>query len=242
MHPLNLLHPRAVLTLPWHCSCVTLQQQLNTYFPTSVSGQKRHYQEHFPWWNFRTDWTNLVPFSSMQGLDMESFLICTGWRVHMIPSLLFCACHLFWGWNYQSCFIFQTYDPKQRLSRKVTSFSASHLPAHTCTQKSQHTVLQTEGLLCSMTWTNHFYQYPIQGWRLLFILEFSCKWLAVAICWNHTPSFLWKSSRVSDIQWTIWCHVWQMLVNLSLSNQRLFGFILLLLISCCGNFLCSSCG
>lgn len=88
MHPLNLLHPRAVLTLPWHCSCVTLQQQLNTYFPTSVSGQKRHYQEHFPWWNFRTDWTNLVPFSSMQGLDMESFLICTGWRVHMIPSLL----------------------------------------------------------------------------------------------------------------------------------------------------------
>lgn len=110
-----------------------------------------------------------------------------------------CACHLFWGWNYQSYFIFQTYDPKHKLSRKVTSFRASHHPAHMCTQKPQHTLLQTEGLLCSMTWTNHFCQYPIQDWRLLFILEFSCKWFTVAICWKHTLSFLWKSSR------SFWC-------------------------------------
>lgn len=113
---------------------------------------------------------------------------------HMIPSLLLsCAWHLFWGWNYQSCF--QTYDPKHRLSRKVTSFSASHHPVHTCTQKSQHAALQTEGLLCSMTWTNHFSQYPVQGWRVLFIPEFSCKWFTVTIYWKHTPSLLWKSSR-----------------------------------------------
>lgn len=132
----------------------------------------------------------------MQVLDIGPFLICTGRRVYMLPSpLLSCACHLFWGGNSQSCFIFQTCNPVYRLSRKVTSFSASHHPAHTCTQKSQHTVLQTEGLLCSMTWTNHFCQYPIRGWRLLFILEFSCKLFTVAICWKHTPSLLWKSSR-----------------------------------------------
>lgn len=30
-----------MLTLPWHCSCVTLQHQLNTYFPTSVREEKK---------------------------------------------------------------------------------------------------------------------------------------------------------------------------------------------------------
>lgn len=40
MHPLNLLHPRAMLTLPWHCSCVTPQHQLNTLTPYLSVGEK----------------------------------------------------------------------------------------------------------------------------------------------------------------------------------------------------------
>lgn len=144
MHPLNLLHPRTMLTLPWHCSCVTP----NTYSPTSVSGEKkRFYQVHFPWWNFRTDWTNLAPLPSV--LDIGLFLICKRWRVHMIPSF---SCDAI---SSEAETIKAASSSKlmiqSRLSKKVTSFSASHHPAHTCTQKSQHTVLQTEGLLCCTT-------------------------------------------------------------------------------------------
>lgn len=194
MHPLNLLHPRAMLTLPWHCSCVTLQHQFNTSPLLSV-GKKRNYQVHFPWWNFRTDWTNWAALPSVQVLDIGLFLICTGWKVHMIPSF---SCPVpatsseaeITKAASSSKLMFQSTDCPEKSHHSVLPTTQ-----HTHGHKNLNTVLQTEGLLCSMTWTNHFCQYSIQGWRLLFILKFSCKWFTVAICWKHTPSFLWKSSR-----------------------------------------------
>lgn len=149
------------------------------------------------------DW-NWAPLPSVEAPSIWSFLSCTRCKVHVIPPLA-SSVHLSCpvpaisseAGTKQSCFIFQTGDPKHSLSKKVTSFSASHHPAYTCTQKTQCTVLlHTEGLLCSVTWTNHFCRYPIQGRKLLLLLEFICKWLIIAICWKHTPSCLWKSSRV----------------------------------------------
>lgn len=190
-----------MLTLPRHCSCVTLQHQLNTSPHLSV-GKKRHYQVQFPWWNFKTDWTNWVPLPSVQLLDIGLFLICTGWRVHLIPSFSSPVPAISSELETPkaaspSKFMIQSRDCPEKSHHSVLP-TTQHTRAH----KNINTVLQREGLLCSMTWTNHFCQYPIQGWRLLFILEFSWKWFTAicwkwfsAICWKHIPSFLWKSSR-----------------------------------------------
>lgn len=202
MHPLNLLHPRAMLTLPWHCSCVTLQHQLNT----PVSGQKRHYQEHLPWWNFRTDWTNLVPFCASawcriifnlhrmkSSHDSLTSVLCLPSLLRLkLPKLL----HLPNLWSkakiVQKSHIIQCFLPP-----------STHMHTEISTHCSPN---RSFALLHDLD--KPFLPISYSGLKAP-ILEFSCKWFTVAICWKHTPSLLWKSSRVSDIQRTIWCHVWQ---------------------------------
>lgn len=126
----------------------------------------------------------------MEVLGIRPFLICTRCKVHMIPprvSSVRLSCPLpatssEAGTTEKSCFIFQTDDPKHSLSKKKSHHSALPPTQHIRGHGKLHTLLflQTEGLLCSITWTNRLCRYPIWGRKLLFILEFTCKWLITA--------------------------------------------------------------
>lgn len=135
----------------------------------STSGEERGiYQVHpFRGEAAELDWTSWASLPSVAGLGIWSFLMCTRSKVYMIPPLgslvHFCPVPAISSearTTKQCCFIFQTDNPKHSLSKKVTSFRASHHPPYACIQKTQHTVLQI-GLLCSVTWTNHFCLHPI---------------------------------------------------------------------------------